>query len=89
MLPHKNIHYISENELDGMTFEKLRLARNEIFARHGRKFKDAQLQEYFDAKSWYSPQYESDSFDENMEQILNQYELKNADVIKAREKELE
>lgn len=89
ILPESDSRYISENELDGMTFEKLRLARNEIFARHGRKFKDAQLQEYFDAKSWYSPQYESDSFDENMEQILNQYELKNADVIKAREKELE
>lgn len=76
ILPDSDSRYISENELGGMSSEQLRLARNEIFARHGRKFKDAQLQEYFNTKSWYSPQYDADSFDENMEQILNQYELK-------------
>ena len=43
----------------------------------------------FNTKSWYSPQYDADSFDENMEQILNQYELKNADVIKTRENEVQ
>lgn len=89
ILPDSDSRYISENELGGMSSEQLRLARNEIFARHGRKFKDAQLQEYFNTKSWYSPQYDADSFDENMEQILNQYELKNADVIKTRENEVQ
>ena len=48
-----------------------------------------ELKEYFNTKSWYSPQYDADSFDENMEQILNQYELKNADVIKTRENEVQ
>ena len=47
ILPDSDSRYISENELGGMSSEQLRLARNEIFARHGRKFKDAQLQEYF------------------------------------------
>ncbi|WP_421381651.1 YARHG domain-containing protein [Bacillus salacetis] len=34
---------------------RLRLARNEIFARHGYMFKSADLQEYFSTKAWYSP----------------------------------
>jgi hypothetical protein len=30
-----------------------RLARNEIYARYGRVFRDEALQEYFNSKSWY------------------------------------
>ena len=40
ILPDSDSRYISENELGGMSSEQLRLARNEIFARHGRKFKE-------------------------------------------------
>ena len=29
------------------------IARNEIYARHGRKFNDSELQAYFNSKSWY------------------------------------
>jgi hypothetical protein len=35
--------------------EALRLARNEIFARHGYRFDSADLQAFFAARSWYSP----------------------------------
>jgi hypothetical protein len=40
-------------ELDGLFPEVARRLRNEIFARHGRTFKDTQLQSYFASQEWY------------------------------------
>lgn len=91
ILQDSNSRYIEKTELIdlGLDAEGLKLARNEIFARYGRKFKDDALQKYFDEKSWYTPEYESDDFDARMDEILNQYELKNVEIIKERENELQ
>lgn len=58
-----------------MTADEIRIARNEIYARHGRRFQAEDLQSYFDFKSWYRGTIDSDSFDES---ILNEYEKTNA-----------
>lgn len=42
-------------DVAGLTAQQARLARNEIFARHGFRFKDPGLQAYFDQFSWYEP----------------------------------
>lgn len=47
------------------------------------------IQQCFNEKSWYVPEYDPDNFDANMGEILNQYELKNAETIKEREKEIQ
>lgn len=39
--------------LEKMSKSELRLARNSIYARHGRIFSSPDLREYFDAKEWY------------------------------------
>ncbi|MCX6809144.1 MAG: YARHG domain-containing protein [Candidatus Berkelbacteria bacterium] len=44
---------ISESELTNLTPWKLKVARNEIYARHGREFVHKDLQCYFAKKSWY------------------------------------
>jgi len=44
-----------ENQLDGLFPEVARRLRNEIFARHGRTFKDPLLQSYFASQEWYHP----------------------------------
>ncbi|HEY7393913.1 MAG TPA: YARHG domain-containing protein, partial [Gemmatimonadaceae bacterium] len=49
-----------EGELDGLFPEVARRLRNEIFARHGRTFKDAQLQSYFASQEWYHPDLKFD-----------------------------
>ena len=64
-----------------MTDDQLRLARNELFARHGRKFNDTELQQYFTLKAWYQPVYEPDEFDEIQNSVLNEYEIANRDLI--------
>lgn len=78
VLPESNIEYLSENDLYGFTAEECRLARNEIYARHGRKFKDEFLQEYFNSKSWYDGTVNPDDFQESW---LNEYEIANRDLI--------
>jgi hypothetical protein len=46
---------ISSDLLDGLFIEDLRVLRNEIYARHGRIFKDKELQKYFAEQPWYKP----------------------------------
>ncbi|HEX4682925.1 MAG TPA: YARHG domain-containing protein [Gemmatimonadaceae bacterium] len=44
-----------ERELNGLFPEAARRLRNELFARHGRTFKDPLLQSYFASQEWYHP----------------------------------
>ena len=52
----------SESELSKLDDHTLFLARNEIYARHGRKFVSQELQTYFAQKSWYKPSVEPGDF---------------------------
>lgn len=73
---------IPEDILCNMSVDELWLARNEIFARHGRKFTNAYLDGHFSSCSWYVPSVEADAFDEN---VLSAIEKKNIEGIKAQE----
>lgn len=85
ILPDSDSRYLSLSDLAGMTKEECRFARNELYARHGRIFDDAELQDYFDAKDWYMGTVSSEDFDEG---ILNDYEMKNRDLIVEYEEEM-
>ena len=74
---------LDKKSLKKLSDEDLRLAINEIYARHGRKFKSAELQEYFNSKSWYKPQYDPDEFDKKQTDILSNVELKNLQTLTA------
>jgi hypothetical protein len=52
--PDQMSRYLTSAELNGCTCWELRILRNEIYARHGRKFKSEDLQDYFFAQPWYS-----------------------------------
>lgn len=78
ILTGSDSRYLTMQDLAGMTAEECRLARNEIYARHGRMFNDAGLQSYFNGKSWYRPTIPADAFTEDM---LNPYEIANRDLI--------
>ena len=71
--------FMEKKDLFGIDQETLRIGRNEIYARHGRKFSDTKLQEYFDSKQWYEGTIEPDKFDES---VLNEYEKENIKLIK-------
>lgn len=61
--------------LEGLFQEEARRLRNEIYARHGKIFKDRELQRYFSSFDWYKP---NPAFSEKM---LNQIEKQNAAYI--------
>lgn len=71
--------YLTKEDIAGLSKDQLRYARNEIYARHGRRFKDQELQQYFDSKSWYQGTIDPDSFNES---VLNDCERDNIDLIK-------
>ncbi len=75
VIPDSDTRYVTIADLNTLTKEQLRLARNEIYARRGRKFMDAELQKYFNSKSWYRGTIEPDAFKEEM---LNDAEKANA-----------
>jgi hypothetical protein len=51
--PSQLDHVIHVDQLSDLSRRDLRILRNTIYARHGRQFKSALLQEYFDGMSWY------------------------------------
>lgn len=74
---------LTEADLAGLTKAQLDLARNEIFARHGRVFKRQELQKYFESKSWYK---KNSSYNYTNDYLnLSDIELKNAKFILAYE----
>jgi YARHG domain len=50
-----DVRYLSRAELETLSADQLHIARNEIFARRGRFFKDDALRAYFLQFPWYRP----------------------------------
>ena len=78
IFPDSDKSYLSEDDFMDIDGYSLRIARNEIYARHGRLFTSEELQEYFDSKDWYNGSIPGDEFDES---VLNEYEKKNLKLI--------
>ena len=57
IFPNSDTEYLTKSDLSGMSKSEINLAKNELYARHGRKFKSKELQEYFESKDWYVPKY--------------------------------
>ncbi len=70
---------VTDETLGALFAEDLRVLRNEIYARHGRMFKDAKLQKYFETQSWYksNPDFKDEQ--------LNEIEVQNLAKIKEAE----
>ena len=85
MLKNSSSEYLAVSDIAGMSKEQCRIARNEIYARHGRLFDDPELQAYFNSCSWYSGYIAPSDFDES---VLNDYERSNLELIVAYEKDM-
>lgn len=72
--------------LDQKTCVELRILRNEIFARHGRKFYDPDLGAHFHNQAWYRPQFERSEFPH---EVITDLQSKNIYHIKHYEKDKE
>ena len=82
LLPDSDTYYISESDISWMDDNELMLARNEFYARRGRKFATKSIQDYFNRQGWYYGTIEPDDFTSEM---FNRYEQANVDFIVAYE----
>lgn len=78
IFPESDIVELTEMDYEGLTALECKIAKNEIYARRGRKFKDESLNNYFDSCSWYEGYIEPEDFTEDM---LNEIERTNIDLI--------
>lgn len=70
---------VRASDLDSLSAERRALVRGIVFGRHGRVFKDEEIQDYLAGRSWYHPRADFDN-DE-----LNDVERHNLDVIRESE----
>lgn len=85
ILPSSDKEKLTRADLEGLTKEQLRLARNEIYARHGMIFGVDDLDNYFATKSWYKPTISFTDFYDTVEMSL--IEEANVTLIQQVEKE--
>lgn len=85
VIPDSSSRQLVAADIENLTKEELRLARNEIYARHGRIFGSEDLSEYFNSKSWYNGTVPANAFSE---EFLSQIERDNVNLIKEREAQL-
>lgn len=86
MIPDSSSRAITDADLAGMSLAELRIARNEIFARHGRQFKDSMLNKWFYSKQWYleiPAKYSPSDFDSKNPNKLSKLEIANVEKIQA------
>lgn len=71
---------LSDAHIKAMSTDKLKIMRNEIFARYGYTFiKGGKMDTYFRAQSWYKPQHK------NVDAFLTEIEKHNIKLIKKEE----
>ena len=78
IFPDSDSRRLTEGELSVLSQDVLRIAKNEIYARHGRMFASEDLQLYFGSKSWYSGTIPGEQFSES---VFNQIEKDNIALI--------
>lgn len=83
ILPMSSKRKLKEKDLKKLGAKKLRIARNEIYAHHGRMFQDQELQDYFDRKDWYTPSIAPEDFSDAAE--LSKLERRNIAFIQKHE----
>ena len=74
MIPDSSTRYLTEADIVTLSDWEKKIARNEIYARHGYIFKSDFWNYFFSTFTWYSGEYPADSFDAG---VFNEYEKAN------------
>lgn len=77
IIPDSDTRRLTQDDIAALGPAQIRLARNEIYARKGRRFKNAALRNHFSRQSWYRPIADEVS--------LNPVEKANVDLLAAAE----
>lgn len=85
LLPGSSYQRLTEEDVRGMTADELMLARNEIYARHGRLFVAEDVKGYFANQDWYAGSIQPEDFVDDRE--LNETEQRNIQFLLRMEKD--
>ena len=80
--PESSNRYLTDEEISNYTSDQLELAKNEIYARHGRQFVTDYIADYFNSKSWYKGTVNPEDFSTS---VFNDYEIQNIELIQSYE----
>ena len=86
VLPLSDKKPLTSEMLDNLNDNELMIARNEIYARHGRTFQNEYLQSYFNKCSWYQGTTMPEEFDES---VFSAMEKDNLSMLEAKEEAYE
>lgn len=81
---HSDIEYLTDNDVKYLPADVLKIARNEIYARHGYRFTTSDMKQFFEKKDWYSGVVDAANWNDS--QYLNNYERQNVQLISRYEK---
>lgn len=82
ILPQSDTVRLKKKDIKHLTLQELNYAKNEIYARHGRKFDSQELRRYFESKEWYHGTIAPADFNES---VLSEVERANVILIRDRE----
>lgn len=74
IIPESNQRLLTYSDVQYLTLQEINYAKNEIYARHGRRFQSAELQNYFNTKRWYNGTIAPENFSDS---LLSSVEQKN------------
>lgn len=74
IFPDMDTRYLTQDEVSKLSLQAVCYAKNELYARHGRKFLSQELKDYFNDKTWYEGTVDPDSFSPG---VFNTYENDN------------
>jgi hypothetical protein len=77
--PFTSVKKITDDDLKNLSDSDLKIMKNEILARYGFIFKDAEMKSYFNGQKWYAPKKN------NVDNLLSEIEKNNLEVIKTYE----
>ena len=77
-----NSRKLTKEEVLRLSAWDTKLAKNEIYARHNRKFDNQKIQAYFDSQQWYHGTVAPSDFDED---VLMSIEKANVELLKKAE----
>lgn len=78
IIPDSDSRRLTASDTDYLTLQEINYAKNEIYARHGRKFMSNELNAYFSSKSWYHGTVAPENFDES---VFSQVEKDNIKLL--------
>ena len=85
IFPDMDTRYLTQDEVSKLSLQAVCYGKNELYARHGRKFLSQELKDYFNDKTWYEGTVDPDSFSPG---VFNTYENDNLLLLVSAEEKL-